>query len=403
MNLNDKVNFILDSFSNSKQFWNMGTDPFGILTRLYKKTKQIDVKNIYQIEVVKSDIKNNNKNDTYQMLIDGVDVTPISTTMYSSKSAIKQYIKVLRMCGILFDNEKDDTYSLPSSFKNTIEEIVSDKSWRVICQLIKNGTESSHKSSVRLTYSLFLNILKFYQFDWMELSEKNRIVSVIKQIDGSKKFDIVKFVEKINWKDAYKKTYKQIVENTCKQTNLETLVNFIFEIIQNKNEQKIIIFENELKEEWSVNSEIHKFKKSIEQDRKSLGLLKGESGELYSDLEIYEENNFENNIVARINDLEAAHIFDKWRIKEELEKKIIDKDKESIKSYAIDPKNGLLMCVRYHRFFDKKYFNFNIKGEMIYNKENEKYLFDDLKLYKVRIRPEIMDEKMINFLSKRVY
>lgn len=414
--IDDKINFILSAFLNEDvnikkaKFWNMGTDAFGIFKRLYKNIESISVNEISNIEVVSTNLQNEKGNETFEMLINGKNITPIISGKPASKNAVSQYLRILSIFGILFYDSKKiiGKWQVTSSFKNTIQKNISDEEWEVSCELIVLGTQSLNRSTKNLSYSFFLYLLKYYKFDWSQLKSVNKIIHFQKKIDNNDSMSITDFINEKNWDEAYSKTYKQIVENVAKQTSLEKLIEFIFKGIKNRDNFYISNFLNlsdnkKTNSKWDLSSERAKFKKAITEDRKSLGVLSGEINELYSDLEIYEESNVQNNIVARVNDLEAAHIFDMWRIDEELNKDRNNEIITLIKSYASDPKNGLLMCVKYHTFFDKKYFNFNINGEMIYSKEYEKYLFDDLKLHKVRIKPKVMDEKMIYFLSQRTY
>ena len=70
--------------------------------------------------------------------------------------------------------------------------------------------------------------------------------------------------------------------------------------------------------------------------------------------------------------------------------------------HVSNPSNGIMMKSEYHRAFDKGYFIYNEEGEFRFREEEERYLFDSLKLEKCKIRKEIFDESMRLYFKRRL-
>jgi signal transduction histidine kinase len=149
------------------------------------------------------------------------------------------------------------------------------------------------------------------------LKSNNQIVKLQKH---TKKFDNdFNLSNKLESKKNFEKTldtYQTLVKIIIKKTNLDQIINFIWSHFDtNKN--------NYLTSEYDTIKELNndddrkiqklrsEFKQNIKEDRVKLSLIKKDDIEtVYSDLEIYQEEKYINNIEARISHLEAAHIFD---------------------------------------------------------------------------------------------
>ena len=417
MTLNNKIDEILTIFkSKGAKLWKIGTNIFNTIERLSSNLEDTDLNQLTQIELRKG---NNPKK--FSFFYNGKNITPTKNKKTElAERTIEQYINMLESLNIMFQkktevknvfNGKNESCNLDvsASFFNTIKEMSNKNNFKNSCEMIINALNSSNEKKINLGYSLFILILWELDFNFPLLKSNNQIVKLQKH---TKKFDNdFNLSNKLESKKNFEKTldtYQTLVKIIIKKTNLDQIINFIWSHFDtNKN--------NYLTSEYDTIKELNndddrkiqklrsEFKQNIKEDRVKLSLIKKDDIEtVYSDLEIYQEEKYINNIEARISHLEAAHIFDVWRIKEQL--KISEyEDREEIMKNISDPKNGLLMCPRYHSFFDKKLFNFNINGEMRFNEDDEEYLFNQLGLYKVRIREKVMDEKMREYLSKRIY
>ena len=410
MTLNNKIDEILTIFkSKDAKLWKIGTDIFNTIERLFINLEDADLNELTKIE-----LKKNNNPKKFSFFYNGKNITPTHLKKKEvSDSAIRQYIDMLESLNIMFQkksevknvfNGKNESCNLEvsSSFLNTIKKMTDKNNFKISCQIIINALNSNNKQKINLGYSLFIIILWKLNFDFLLLNSNNKIVELQKY---SKIFDLSNELEREeNFKKSWGDTYKTIVEVIINKTELDSIINFIYSDFDINKNNYFTSESKQIKEFEKIVEKLRfEFRRNIKEDRVNLFLIKKDDIEtIYSDLEIYQEENCENNIEARISDLEAAHIFDVWRVKEILKKSEYEDNKEIIKIIS-DPKNGLLMCPRYHRFFDKKLFNFNINGEMVCNEDDENYLFNQLKLHKVRIKRNVMNEKMKEYLSKRIY
>jgi hypothetical protein len=116
-----------------------------------------------------------------------------------------------------------------------------------------------------------------------------------------------------------------------------------------------------------------------------------------------------------VEDTQAAHIYDVWRIKVEI-KDMINKDPnvsqgilDSIINKASDPSNGILLLNAWHYYFDKGLFTFNINGEIIIKSEQSDRLKPILffidntnnQNHEIKIKEKVLNNKMRHYLLNR--
>lgn len=185
--------------------------------------------------------------------------------------------------------------------------------------------------------------------------------------------------------------YKEITDILNKNfSSIKEFVDVVYSSINNHNYENIIMINKKQK----IKSERSKFKVNIFNHRKKLGLIDSWN-QNYSDL--CDDDNNEEGLIAKFNEAEAAHIIDVATLKE----KYINENDDNYISLVSDPNNGLIMKHEYHKSFDRGQWYFDNNGYMIVPYENNEYLFKTLKLKKIKIRPEIFNATMKDFLKKQ--
>lgn len=127
-------------------------------------------------------------------------------------------------------------------------------------------------------------------------------------------------------------------------------------------------------------------------------------------------NDLENTFPEKwyVKDCEAAHIFDIWRIKKEIEQVVREKGEnwqlraEKLVDDSFNPNNGILLLSQWHHYFDKNLFTFNSNGEMIIllsSAESDRMNpIDPMNnLSKVKIKKSVLNEEMKLFLKGRAW
>ncbi|MDK2819945.1 MAG: HNH endonuclease [Mycoplasmataceae bacterium] len=416
--IDDKINFILSKFNDPKEFakyginknykaklWNMDTSILGILEQM-KLNVDVISSPIYKIEVRHMGF-NKNKNTLFSLFIDGINITPSKIKKEVSCGAIRQYLQVLSSLGIvMFGNTQGSQivgyYKVSANFKSTINDYNnSEMIKRLIIFCLKRNIDYSRN----LSFSIFIFALNFYKYDFTKVYINNRRIEKPKNKDGIKFFDItgeyrVEYLSKCWY------TYKSLVEFTLKHESIEKFINDLIDILEDKNESddfsSEILLQNYLS---TLNKERSKFKDSIKANRETLNLYNKHEN-IYSD--IISIDNSVDGLACKFNELNAAHIYNIWQIKNHLKQAFETEKKDSsqineIIGYAKNPYNGLMMSGQYHDYFDRNLFTFNIDGQMIYREADKDYLFHTLKMKEVKINPKILNEEMKNFLSIRKF
>ncbi|MGL5617441.1 MAG: MAG4270 family putative restriction endonuclease [Metamycoplasmataceae bacterium] len=428
MNLNDKVNFILSKFNDPKEFerygidkkyrakiWNIDTSILTILKRMNQKVKDISVP-IDIITVKKTGVSSTGES-RFSFFIGNINVTP-STMGIVSLGASRQYLQILSSLGIvMFGNTKgkylENDFKVAANFKSMLNSDYDlDMTQRLISFCLKRNIAYSRNLAV----SLFLCSLRLFKFDFKNIDLENRKVEKRMRKDVKKFFDLASKYGDNYLDKCLDETYGKFLEYTLKNESIENFINGIFNIIQNQDDDNdSIILNQEITKQIELANYLNslktyrsKFKNNIKKNREELRLFDPQEN-LYSDI-ITIENDMDG-LASRFNELQAAHIYNIWQIKEDLIKVVKEYEseinnneqiEEVIKS-AENPNNGLMMNIQYHDYFDRNLFTFNEKGEMIYRDEDKKYLFETLKLKEVRINPKILNNEMKHFLSIRKF
>lgn len=420
----DKINkifkyFIDDKVSNSYSFkkykaklWNIDTNQFSTIKRLYQNIKIIK-DDIVEIKIIK--IINKNENDKFSMFINNINITPtILKDKICKKSAIRQYLQFWYCLGIIEFNadfyKEDISYiQVNANFKNTIEEIANNNNHFIngndfIIDLIYFNFKSNLEFARNLSYSIF--ILSLYKFDKSIFNkiDSNYTIIMKKCNKDGKKYLRLNSAEANDYLDKMiKETYKEMLSN-IKQDNLLLFIDHLFNMIE-----EIELKDNNI-ELGNILSNItkleSKFKKNVFENRKNNKLIYDEK-DLYSDvIEIDGEFN-KIPILDQFNISNACHIYERHQIKKYIKDRYyegVSKDIiNSISMWISDPNNCIIMNTQLHDLFDRRIFNFNIKGEMISSSENHKYLFITKNIPKIRIKSEVFNNQMKEFLIKRTF
>lgn len=422
----EKISQIFDWFTNKEELsnnffkdlkykpklWNIDTDPFNSLKRLRDNIAEIkdDILNI-KIEPVFID----SGESRYQMLINGINITP--TTKWpkiAALSTIRQYLQFWYGLGIIehiTDFRKNITYiHVNANFKYVINESIENWNNDLVIDYISYNLNSNLGFARNLAYSLFC--VSLFELDnniFENLEEKHLFFEKRCNKDGTK-VGSFKTSYGINYLRKMKKeTYNSLIKN-IKQANLDDFINILHDTIFNKKEDNYFLYNIELR---NINENIDRYRATFKNktflDRKEKNLIEKIS-DLYSDIVSLDEN-FEG-LNDYFNISNACHIYEVRQIKKDAKKKystlknnenvIVEIDNE-ISKFAQDPNNCIMMTGDIHKLFDRRMFSFNINGEMIYSKENEDYLFRIKKLPKLKIRKEVFNKKMKDFLQKRMF
>lgn len=80
---------------------------------------------------------------------------------------------------------------------------------------------------------------------------------------------------------------------------------------------------------------------------------------------------------------------------------LYNNDISNVLKYISNPNKDLIMRHDYHKSFDRGQWTFDSNGNMIIPYENMNYLFNILGLKRIKIRKEILNDEMKEFLIKR--
>ncbi|MGL5640601.1 MAG: HNH endonuclease [Mycoplasmoidaceae bacterium] len=398
----EKVNSIMNSFFNGDlnyiedfekveryfkkpMIWNMDTDIFNMMKRLYKNIKDFD--KVREIEIRNTKNNNKNGNNLYSLMVNGINVTPAKAQKEVAQSTARQYCQILTALDIvMFSNFKKEGFILEChGIKDKLEKFEN-----MGLSIVFNGQKSAISWVRNLGFSLFMCLLYYKNFNFKNFDEKYEIIEKRKRNKNSGiKFLSIKDSKK-EIEQMYNETYKNLIINNFKDYDLEKIINSICEYMdENNNNYELIKKVEELNKQNAISAERSKFKKMILEDRLSKNLIH-DKNDIYSDLVDYKNSN--DKLTARFNDLHACHIY---------EVKNIKRENDDI-YHVSNPSNGIMMKSEYHWAFDKGLFIFNEDGEFRCREEEESYLFDILKLEKCRIRKEVFDESMRQYLKKRI-
>lgn len=426
MNCEYKINQILKKLlnedpklgiTNNAGYWKIGTSIFKTFDRLYENIKDIDISSPICVKT-NMNVKISHKNK-YYFDISKINVTPtVRKTKNVSDSAIHQYNSMICSFGLgandkYYENKIDlikqnGIIILNAQIKNLLNE---SNRLNLIKKIIIDSLFSNVSDTRNIAYSILMEILFSCNFNMNLLDDENRIFYWRKVIGtlnrktiktADLKYDLLQIKKDIE-NQGTKATYKEIVECFKNETNLEDFINDIwngFESINASDDEyydKIVEKQiMELNIKAMIKSERSKFKNNIFNERRKNNLINNKS-DLYTD--IVDLNNSHSGLQNKFNEAEAAHIFDVFRIKEKL-LKINQLNQELINSIS-NPNNGLIMSHDYHKSFDRRQWFFDANGIMVVPPENQNYLFNIKQLKQIKIRSEILNEEMKNFLKKR--
>lgn len=431
MQFPEKINKIFDLLINKSKdnpfpqatYWKMGTSLSTMIDRFYKKIKNIEDLSLPMIckhEEQYSTIQGNNK--VFNLYIGDKQVTPImSYKKGASLAAITQYRRTLCAFNLLFIKDKivKERDFVLKGIKgwlspNSKELLKKEKRIQLITKLISDSFFTNHCYCRNFSYSIIIEFLIHKNFDFSILTKSNRLLHFKKACGplNNKNFKVLDLYEDLEEikKDIKRQgtlgTYKEITKIlNDKFQNVESFIDYIHQEYLYKHNsdeyQKIYLTEKErINVMSSISIERQKFKNNIFKDRKELHLI-FEENDLYTDLSLIDDNSQEG-LLTKFKEGEAAHIWDVQSIKNKIYANISNNfENKELKQNISNPKNGIIMRGDYHSSFDRNQWTFDLNGNMIYNQENENYLFNVLKLKKIKIRPEIFNEQTKKFIEMR--
>ena len=426
----DKINHILSLLINENQdfgitckavYWKMGTSFFTMFDRLFHnlKNKDISFKMTTFEDINHKTVEGGNK--SFILVLNNENITPCKVRGYVSEAAIHQYARSIKCFGLgvieqRYKNWKDfvEQKGEINLVSNVLTLLEPNNRINLIKYVILNSFFSNIQDQRNISYSILIEVLSAFNFDFQNLISDNRIFRFNKSY-GSRNNKKDRFLDLyLDWstiKQDIKKqgtiaTYKEIIE--CIQTHYNDLDEFINDIwneyeekSDNSNQDKLIskqIYAQNLIQ--ALQKKRSEFKNNIFNNRLSKGLIKNKN-DLYSD--ILDIQNSTHGLLAKFNECEAAHIYEVNTIKKQIqiEEKLKKEETNELLNYVCDPNNGIIMRPEYHKSFDRRQWFFDINGNMIIPKENEEYLLNVLNLKRIKINPKILNEEMKKFLEKR--
>lgn len=421
----NKIEEIFSQYINKKnaKIWNIGTDIYRTWQRLNNNLLKYNLSNITEIQILQT--INPNKNHKYEnnptkygiIYANGKNITPKLGNNHWSESGIRQFLQVGSAMNIIMYDENSSVFGrfdVAAEFNDICKNL--NESWWLnkISNLILHSLISNQKHINNLGFSIYFALLcklvpdvfkgfhENYQMSY-KVQRKKTPSSWYTKSDKCIQQGIRIYSEK----NTYKGLVDVILNNNNNEKLLLSIIDNIYSIIINDDEKQLFNWNDHTPKELSESerklSELerqcrNKFRNNVLHNRS----IKDDQGIINTDL----LDNHGSPIQSIKETIEAAHIYEVKKIKEDLgfnQKNNSSNDinlQQQFKDDMINPKNGLLLSSNLHKAFDRHVFNFNIYGEVIYNKEN----LEKIKLLGIehaQINPEILNNEMIKFIIKR--
>lgn len=401
------------------KYWKMGTSFFTMLDRFLERINNLDISKPIISKFNPNNLTTEGNNKTYKFILDGENVTPCKVRGYVSNAAIHQYMRALCAFGLGFieknyENLNDFVISngeikLVHNIKTQIEK---ENRMFLIKKVIIDSFFSNIEHTRNIAYSIILEFLFSKKFDFSNLRNQIFYWNKIQGKRNWKKYKCASLVNQYDYirKDIYnqgtKATYKEIIETLNNNYNsIEEFVKDIWNMYQEKIENNELFYDKKIQEQIEkinikskINSNRSHFKNNIFNDRKNKGLISSKN-DLYSDIVDIDGN--QDMLLSKFNESEAAHIYDVWKIKNALLKHVKSNDNNIYFEFIKDPNNGIIMKHDYHKSFDRGQWSFDSNGEMIVPYENQEYLFNVIRLKRIKINPKVLNDEMKRFLKMR--
>lgn len=421
----EKINEIFVRFEKiNAKIWNIDTDVFN--------TWKIFIENLNNNFIYEDFIYNKlvietiphpnskKKNESYYFIkINNIDVTPTKKNKEKgwAKSTLRQFLQEGSAFGIIIYSPGDKLIN-ESSFhiSSKIANLINNFRWEfLILSTIKNSIFSQAPHIRNFGLSMFYayvinkdeNILyemsTVVEFKWARTKAKN------------KAFHSRNLQAKENGRKIYQQTYKGLVKYLNSIFNFDFVINDLFETIVGipieYNTEDYLISEKEFIYEPFTNREkMEDYNKNINSAKR---LLDSERGKLRNELILYRAKNKKRYCDIELDDepflenTEAAHIFPISEIKQQIiyqlknDPYIGEEFIACLIKQASNKNNGLLLPNSIHKEFDRNTFQFDIKGNIIFQKENFEKM-QSLKIVNSKIKKEVLNDEMIDFLKKRI-
>ncbi len=429
MNWIDKLNYIFKLFIDKKTFikngvevearyWKIGTSIFNTFDRFLEKIKDVDISKDMYVKYNKYNLTTQGKNNSYILELDNKNVTPCKVRGYTSDAAIHQYIRMFESFSLatridVAKNNKefiDKSGRIKLSF-NIRNLLDNSNRLELLIRTIVNSFYTNVQDKRDIAYSIVIEFLLNKDFDFGLLDSSNRIFKWKKAIGKlnrktDKCADLLNDKEKIlndiNNQGSIA-TYKEIINLlNQKYKSVEDFINEIYDRYQYSLEKNNDKYFDQIQQQIKtinlksmIKNERSKFKDNIFENRKSLNLISNKN-DLYCD--IVDINNVDNmEWHQKFNECEACHIYNVYQIARE----ILNNNKTEYLEFISNPNNGIIMPLDYHDSFDRDLWTFDSNGKMIIPIENKEYLLKNKGLKEIKIRDEILNNEMINFLNMR--
>lgn len=346
------------------------------------------------------------KNTNYWIFkINNINLTPSKTCHNGwSQGGIRQFLDVGKAFGFFFYDKKQIFKSKISTINNSSQFsklLGNNFEWsQCILELIIRSLWTNSKEIKDLGFSIFYCLLGIKFDDYFK--ESNEKIELKKRVKRKVKESSTKDFNKQGLKYWYsnseygfgfakevRSSYKGCIEK-LQEIDDEEIIDYIYNSIINNSEEclKYYIDKHYYNDTIRVIENNRRgFKFILLKNRKQL------DNQFYSDLQ-YQGNYLE----PYIGYVEAAHIYDVKEIKMAAKNNIDNKNE--IISFTNNPNNGLLLDSNIHILFDKRIFEFDINGKIIYQNENEEIL-KRVNLINAKIKQSVLTKEMINFLKMR--
>lgn len=422
----NKINEIFLHFQNiDAKLWNMDTDVFNMWQRFAENLKYYFSNKdfIYNTcEIVQVPHPKDKNNFYYKLLINKIDVTPISRNKDKgwSYSGMRQFLQTASAFGYIMYSG-DDNFKKESTLFHIPANIVflfnDNFNWKeLFIKVILHSLNSNISFLKNFGLSLFFTYIWKVDKSIFSLFSKTINFKVIMQKKNKKHFNSCDLFCNYYAETMYKESYKNLVNLIIDDISLGEMIDYIHKTIKDNIDDigfELFILDNrknndlyQIKPLDQIESYKKKFNTYVQKLNTERGKLRtrlistrtiGEKR--YCDLELNDE--------PFLDHTEAAHIYEVSSIKNELCKFLKNNPLtchsvlQSLVEQASDANNGLLLPNTIHKEFDRGTFNFDINGKIIYQKENLEKM-KALNIENSRIKQRVLNDEMIEFLKKRI-
>lgn len=423
LSIQDDIRRLLQAYSeNDCKVWHIGTDFYETWKRFH-----LDLRNKFgnrdfvwtkfRINCV-SHLKEDNY---YTFEINGKQIKPyVGNKPGWSLAGIRQFLQVGEALGVFaLDHEKLGKIrtghflegDLTIEFMNVLNDNFIKDFGATLLKVMQRALFSGVRHIRNLGYTIFLCLLQENKIVFTD--SDLRIEKIANRSKNGKtrnkylEFGSSEYLWYIGQCYSEKKTYVGAIKSVKQKYQFTDIIESLSRALSNSDTYFIL-----------SNETYDRSRRVIEEyflrvDNKRMLLRKQIINQRLANKEEY-CNDLENTFPEKwyTKDCEAAHIFDIWRIKKEIEETVNEAKQgweekvEKLIEDSYNPNNGILLLSQWHHYFDKNLFTFNSDGELIVlleSSEGDRMTpIDPMhNLSKVRIKRNILNEEMRKFLKGR--